>query len=130
MFDFGFSEIFLLSLVALIVLGPSRLPEVMRTCGLWLGRARRVYHNVRLEIEREVGMDDIRRQLHNEQIMAELEAVEKEARTFKRNIENSVQDPTQTLSSPSTDETKNESGHTNQPIEPNQPPEVEVGKQG
>ena len=90
MFDFGFSEIFLLSLVALIVLGPSRLPEVMRTCGLWLGRARRIYNNVRLEIEREVGMDDIRRQLHNEQIMSELDAVEKEARTFKRDIENSA----------------------------------------
>ena len=93
MFDFGFSEIFVLSLVALIVLGPTRLPEIMRTCGLWLGRARRVYNNVRLEIEREVGMDDIRRQLHNEQIMAELEAVEQEARTFKREIEDTTREP-------------------------------------
>ncbi|MCY4657591.1 MAG: Sec-independent protein translocase protein TatB [Gammaproteobacteria bacterium] len=94
MFDFGFSEIFLLSLVALLVLGPARLPEIMRTCGLWLGRARRVYNNVRLEIEREVGMDDIRRQLHNEQIMSELEAVEKEAKTFKNEIQSSAQIPT------------------------------------
>ena len=86
MFDFGFSELFLLSVIVLVVLGPSRLPTVMRTCGLWLGRMRRVYQNVRQEIEREVGMDDVRRQLHNEQIMAELKAVEKEARTFKQEI--------------------------------------------
>ena len=99
MFDFGFSEIFLLSLVALIVLGPTRLPEVMRTCGLWLGRARRVYNNVRLEIEREVGMDDIRRQLHNEQIMSELDAVQKEANSLKKDIDDSTRIPMTTESS-------------------------------
>lgn len=99
MFDFGFSEIFLLSLVALIVLGPTRLPEVMRTCGLWLGRARRVYNNVRLEIEREVGMDEIRRQLHNEQIMAELDAVQKEATSLKQDIDDSTRIPMTTESS-------------------------------
>ncbi len=49
---------------------------------------------MRLEIEREVGMDDIRRQLHNEQIMSELEAVEKEAKTFKNEIQSSAQIPT------------------------------------
>lgn len=99
MFDFGFSEVFLLSLVALIVLGPTRLPEVMRTCGLWLGRARRVYNNVRLEIEREVGMDDIRRQLHNEQIMSELDAVQKEANSLKKDIDDSTRIPMTTESS-------------------------------
>ena len=99
MFDFGFSEIFLLSLVALIVLGPTRLPEVMRTCGLWLGRARRVYNNVRLEIEREVGMDEIRRQLHNEQIMSELDAVQKEANSLKQDIDDSTRIPMTTESS-------------------------------
>ena len=90
MFDISFAEIFLISVIALLILGPQRLPEVLRTLGLWMGRMRRVYNNVRQEIDREVGMDDIRRQLHNEQITAELKNVEAEAKAFKRDISNSV----------------------------------------
>ena len=92
MFDIGFTELFLLSVVALLILGPQRLPEVLRTAGLWMGRMRRVYNNVRQEIDREVGMDDIRRQLHNEQIMGELKQVEAEAKALKRDISSSVED--------------------------------------
>ena len=87
MFDFGFAEIVLLALVVLVVIGPGRLPEVMRTIGLWIGRLRRMYTNVRLQIDREIGMDDIRRQLHNEQVMAELKAVENEAKELKQTIQ-------------------------------------------
>ena len=92
MFDISFAELFLISVVALVILGPQRLPEVLRTIGLWMGRMRRVYHNVRQEIDREVGMDDIRRQLHNEQITAELKHVEAEAKAIKREISSSVSD--------------------------------------
>ena len=42
--------------------------------GLWIGRARRSYHNVKAEVEREIGMDEVRRQLHNEQIHGRREA--------------------------------------------------------
>lgn len=91
MFDISFAELFLFSILVLLVLGPSRLPEVFRTLGLWMGRMRRVYNNVRQEIDREVGMDDIRRQLHNEQIMGELKQVEAEAKALKREISGSVE---------------------------------------
>lgn len=90
MFDISFAELFLISVIALLILGPQRLPEVLRTIGLWMGRMRRVYNNVRQEIDREVGMDDIRRQLHNEQITAELKQVEAEAKALKRDISSSV----------------------------------------
>lgn len=74
MFDIGFSEILLCAVVALLVLGPEKLPGAVRTASLWIGRFRRTFNDVRSEIEREIGADDIRRQLHNEQVMKKLES--------------------------------------------------------
>ena len=68
MFDIGLLELLLLSIVVLLVVGPKRLPETLRTLGLWIGRMRRSCTRVKAEIEREIGMDDVRRQLHNESI--------------------------------------------------------------
>jgi sec-independent protein translocase protein TatB len=73
MFDIGFSELVLTALVALIVFGPERLPQAARTAGLWIGRFKRVLADTRREVERELGADDIRRQLHNEAIMKSLQ---------------------------------------------------------
>ena len=92
MFDIAFAELFLLSVIALVILGPQRLPELMRTLGLWMGRMRRIYHSVKQEIDREVGMDDIRRQLHNEQIMGELKQVEAEAKEIKSELTSATRD--------------------------------------
>jgi len=69
MFDIGFSEMLLVGLVALIVLGPERLPGAVRTAGLWVGRLKRSFSNIKAEVEREIGADEIRRQLHNERIL-------------------------------------------------------------
>jgi sec-independent protein translocase protein TatB len=74
MFDIGFSEILLCAIVALLVLGPEKLPGAVRTASLWIGRFRRAFNDVKSEIEREIGADDIRRQLHNEQVMKKLES--------------------------------------------------------
>jgi sec-independent protein translocase protein TatB len=76
MFEIGFSELLLVAIVALLVLGPERLPQALRTLGLWVGRLRRSFNSVRDEIEREIGMDDIRRQLHNEAVLDELRRIE------------------------------------------------------
>ncbi|HRF88430.1 MAG TPA: Sec-independent protein translocase protein TatB [Pseudomonadales bacterium] len=72
MFDVGFSELVLTALVALVVFGPERLPQAARTAGLWIGRFKRVLADTRREVERELGAEDIRRQLHNEAIMKSL----------------------------------------------------------
>ena len=69
MFDIGFSELLLVGLVALIVFGPERLPGAARTAGLWIGRLKRSFSAIKTEVEREMGADEIRRQLHNEQIL-------------------------------------------------------------
>lgn len=69
MFDVGFSELLLVGLVALLVLGPERLPLAARTAGLWVGRIKRSFGALKAEVEREIGADEIRRQLHNERIL-------------------------------------------------------------
>ncbi len=72
MFDIGFAELLVVAVLGLLVLGPERLPQAIRTGALWIGRFKRSFNNVRTEIEREIGADEIRRQLHNEAIMADL----------------------------------------------------------
>jgi len=69
MFGISFSELLLVGLVALLVLGPERLPGAARTAGLWVGRLKRSFNAIKMEVEREIGADDIRRQLHNEHIL-------------------------------------------------------------
>jgi sec-independent protein translocase protein TatB len=60
------------SVVALLVVGPEKLPETIRTMSLWIGRVQRSFASIRQEIESEIGADEIRQQLHNESIMKEL----------------------------------------------------------
>lgn len=76
MFGISFSELLLVGLVALLVLGPERLPGAARTAGLWVGRLKRSFNAIKQEVEREIGADEIRRQLHNEHI----QSLEQEAR--------------------------------------------------
>lgn len=93
MLDIGWLELLLVFVLLLVVLGPARLPEVARTMGLWLGRLRRMYNNFKLEMEREVGMDDVRRQLHNEQIMSEMKALEQETKSILSDSQDALEDP-------------------------------------
>jgi sec-independent protein translocase protein TatB len=73
MFDIGFSELLIIAVLTLIVMGPERLPETVRTITLWFGRLRQFLSAARTEIEDEVGVDEIRRQLHNEKLMRDLD---------------------------------------------------------
>ena len=72
MFDMGFAELLIIGAICLLVLGPERLPTAVRTAALWLGRLRRSFSEIRTEIEREIGADEIRRELRNESILADL----------------------------------------------------------
>jgi len=60
MFDIGFSELIVIALVALIVIGPERLPRVARTLGALLGRAQRYVNDVKADIQREVNLDELK----------------------------------------------------------------------
>jgi sec-independent protein translocase protein TatB len=79
MFDFSFSELALIGAVALVVLGPERLPKVARTVGEWAGKAQRYVSQVKADINREMEV-------------AELKKLQEQARDVARSIETSVKD--------------------------------------
>jgi sec-independent protein translocase protein TatB len=74
MFDVGFSEIALVAIVALLVLGPERLPRVARTAGALVRRARASWLNVRGEIERELAAEDLRKSIDEVRRAADVRA--------------------------------------------------------
>lgn len=77
MFDIGFTELMLIAVVALVVLGPERLPKVARTVGHLLGRLQRYVSDVKADINREIQLD-------------ELKKMRQEMETSARDIETSV----------------------------------------
>ncbi len=74
MFDIGFSELILIGVVALIVIGPERLPKVARTAGHLFGRLQRYVNSVKSDISREMQLDELR----------------KAGQTFKESVESSA----------------------------------------
>jgi sec-independent protein translocase protein TatB len=78
MFDFSFGELAVISAVALVVLGPERLPKVARTVGEWAGKAQRYVSQVKADINREMEV-------------AELRKLQEQARGIAREFETSVQ---------------------------------------
>ena len=67
MFDVGFSELLVIAVVALLVLGPERLPKAARFAGLWVRRARSQWNSVKAEFERDLADDDLKRSLRETQ---------------------------------------------------------------
>jgi sec-independent protein translocase protein TatB len=80
MFDIGFLELLLVSIVGLLVLGPDRLPGAIRTVSLYVGKLRRSFNSIRSEIERELHADEIRQELHNQAVLQQLRETEKQVR--------------------------------------------------
>lgn len=101
MFDIGFMELVLISIVALIVIGPERLPGAIRTATLWIGRAKRSFNQVKSEIEKEINSDEIKRQLHNESILSDLKKAKGKADQLvantRKNIDNINSEVNETL---------------------------------
>ncbi len=67
MFGISSGELFFIALIALIVLGPERLPKVTRFAGLWVRRARTQWNSVKDELERELAADELKRSLQDAQ---------------------------------------------------------------
>ncbi len=61
MFDIGFWEIAIIMLIALLILGPERLPRAARTIGLWVGKARRTLADVKRDIDRELDATELKK---------------------------------------------------------------------
>ena len=65
MFDIGFSELLVIAIVALVILGPERLPKAARFAGLWVRRARAQWYSVKAEFERDMAAEEMRRSLQD-----------------------------------------------------------------
>jgi len=88
MFDIGFSEIFLVMLVALIVIGPERLPKVARSMGQWWGRIQRYLNKVKRDVSASVELEELREAQH--QVQAEADEMERSLRSAESEINHSL----------------------------------------
>ena len=68
MFDVGFWEILLILVLALVVIGPERLPGAARALGLWVGKSRRFIEGVKNDVEQEFDVSEFKRVIHNQEI--------------------------------------------------------------
>ena len=69
MFDIGFSEIFMILVIALIVIGPERLPGVANKIGRYIGKAKRTFENVKREVQSELETEELNKRLAENNIL-------------------------------------------------------------
>ena len=138
MFDIGFWELCLIAVVALLILGPERLPTAARTAGLWIGKARRMIGNVKSEIDRELQLDEVRKKLQEEEIklkestglgdlenlsentIADVSAFEKDMQMRDETIDEDYEETFTTSKSDTESDTKSELESDTKPeLEPN-----------
>ncbi len=81
MFDIGFTELMVIAIVALVVIGPEKLPKVARTVGAYLGRLQRYVNDVKADINRELELDELRKFK---------QTVEDTARSFESSVQTEV----------------------------------------
>jgi sec-independent protein translocase protein TatB len=90
MFDIGFSELLVIAVVALIVIGPERLPKVARTVGHLIGRMQRYVNDVKADISREMELDELRKLRSS---------MEETARSFEESVQKEVRETESALDS-------------------------------
>ena len=93
MFDIGFSELLVIGVVALIVIGPERLPRVARTLGHLLGRAQRYVNDVKSDINREIQLDELKKL--QAEVTESARALESSVRQEYESARSAVQSPLQ-----------------------------------
>ena len=86
MFDIGFSELLVIAVVALVVLGPQRLPHAARLAGLWVRRLRAQWYSVKADLERELAEEEYRRSV-GEPLEELQKRLADEAQALRRQLE-------------------------------------------
>ena len=96
MFDIGFFEICLIGIIALLVIGPEKLPRVARTTGLWLGKARGMVKTVKYEIDEQIRLEELKQSMEraknsvDSQLNDSLEEVETSFNDLQDDIQNTT----------------------------------------
>ena len=108
MFDIGFFELLVIGVVALVVLGPERLPKAARYAGLWVRKARAQWYSVKAEFEREVAADDMRRSIGDpaRDLRDQVDGLGQELRQTASEVQQSTRlpdDPPAAQAAPATD---------------------------
>lgn len=75
MFDIGFWELTMIAVIALLVIGPDKLPDVARTAGKWVGRARRFVSDVKTDIDRELKQEELKKALAEDAGLDEIKEI-------------------------------------------------------
>ncbi|WP_210398257.1 Sec-independent protein translocase protein TatB [Motiliproteus sediminis] len=95
MFDIGFAELLIVAVVALLVLGPERLPHALKTAGMWFGRIKRTLSSVQKEISDELRVEEMRQAAKEQQ-----QKLEREAGSMTRPFSDSLRDEILTPAEP------------------------------
>jgi len=90
MFDIGFSELIMIGLVSLLVIGPERLPKVARLAGFWIGKTRSMVASVKSEIKQELQAEELRQIFKEQANLEEFHAAINETKEATNSIKASL----------------------------------------
>ncbi len=100
MFDVGFWELLLIGVVALLVVGPERLPGLARTTGVWVGKARRLVNSVKADLDREMRTEELKKILDKQNEFRDVYDIVEETRQDLKTSEKEVQNAVAGLNEP------------------------------
>lgn len=110
MFDVGFTELLLVGLVALVVIGPERLPGVAKTAGKWLGKGKRMLSDVKAEIDQEIKAEELKKilevQRQNKPLQELIDSATESTDELRKDTENMLADLQNSVSSGNDDAKK------------------------
>ncbi|MGR8931508.1 MAG: Sec-independent protein translocase protein TatB [Gammaproteobacteria bacterium] len=99
MFDVGFSELVMVGLIALLVIGPERLPKAARIAGFWVGKARSTIANVKAEIKHELHAEEMRQMLQQHSVSDDLHQIATETQAAVDEINSTLKSKVDTQQS-------------------------------
>ncbi len=92
MFEIGFWELALIGVVAMIVVGPERLPGLARTAGLWLGKARRMIADVKAEVDQELQLGELKQSLRQQTNLNGIKDLANRVQSLRQEIQEELED--------------------------------------
>jgi sec-independent protein translocase protein TatB len=104
MFEVGFSELCMVGLVALLVIGPEKLPKMARLAGFWIGKSRAVVANLKAEINSELQAEEMRQLLKSQASLEELQQLQAELNQTIHSVKVSAELPDGQTPANNTDE--------------------------
>lgn len=96
MFEVGFSELLMVGLVALLVIGPEKLPKAARIAGFWLGKARSTIAHVKTELKQELHAEEMRQLLQQHSLSEELKLAKADSEAVMHEINSAMTAITET----------------------------------